>query len=191
MPEIIPNWHPILAHLTVALLATAAGLYGLSVVAPRSSVWAATCLTVAKWNLWLGTIITVATIAAGFYAYATVVHDTPSHAAMTVHRNWALATAAAFGLLAVLTFLRRRNVKPSRSLAVMLLGAGVLLGVTGWKGGELVYRYGMGVMSLPDANNHRHASGAKSGYGRHLHPASSSHKMRRTRFHHHGDSSHQ
>ncbi|NOR51996.1 MAG: hypothetical protein GQ470_05195, partial [Gammaproteobacteria bacterium] len=43
----------------------------------------------------------VLTVASGLYAYNTVAHDTPSHAAMTLHRDWALATVGLFSLLTI------------------------------------------------------------------------------------------
>ena len=47
--------------------------------------------------------------------------------------------------------------------ALALSAAALLLGATGWHGGELVYRYGLGVLSLPAAegegHDHVHADG--------------------------------
>ena len=80
--EIIPNWHPILVHFTVALLSISGLLY----LAGRA-LKNANLLLVARWNLWIGAIITIGTVLAGFYAYNTVAHDAPSHAAMTDHKT--------------------------------------------------------------------------------------------------------
>ncbi|MBL4885747.1 MAG: hypothetical protein JKY95_14600, partial [Planctomycetaceae bacterium] len=76
--EIIPNWHPIFVHFTVGLLSISALFYLAGLVLRKP-----TFLIVARWNLWVGGAITVATVLAGFYAYGTVAHDALSHAAMT------------------------------------------------------------------------------------------------------------
>lgn len=140
MIEIIPNWHPIFVHFTIGLLGISALFYLAGVVLKKEHL-----LQVARWNLWIGALITIGTVLAGWYAYNTVNHDGHSHTAMTNHRNWALPTAAAFILLALWSFIRRTK-EPAALFMICLLLATAALGVTGYKGGELVYRHGMGVM---------------------------------------------
>ena len=164
MPEIIPNWHPLFVHFTVALLITATGLFLLGTLASGKQ-WSATALKVAHINLWLGALVTIGTVITGLYAYNTVDHDTPSHIAMTDHRNWALPTAAAFAVLALWSMaIYRRSVKVGIPFLVVLLIAAGALSATAWKGGELVYRHGLGVMSLPNT------SSSGEGHSGHAHP---------------------
>ncbi len=151
--------HPIFVHFTVALLLTGSALYVLATLAPSGAKWKQTSLAVAHWNLWIGALVTVLTVSAGFLSYYTVAHDTPSHAAMTDHRNWAIATAAVFLLLVIWSFIRRNIEEPAPILAVLLVGASALLGITGLKGGELVYQYGLAVKSMPQSDSHDHAAG--------------------------------
>ncbi len=162
MIEIIPNWHPIFVHFTVALLTTATLLFLVAAIA-RSQPWADAVLTTAHWNLWLGAALTVLTVAAGFYAYNTVTHDDPSHAAMTDHRNWAVGTALLFWALALYAawWRRRYGTLNSAFVAITIVASG-LLATTAWKGGELVYRHGLGVLSLPQAEGEGHAHEAGS-----------------------------
>lgn len=151
--EIIPNWHPVFVHFTVALLSTSVGLYVVSAFINQDKL-KNQCHTVARWNLWLGMAITVVTLLTGWYAYNTVAHDEPSHLAMTDHRNWALITAGVFFLLSVWSVFQHRKKKVvSHYLTVGLVIAFVLLASTAWRGGEVVYRYGLGVMSLPQAES--------------------------------------
>ncbi|MEN8171166.1 MAG: DUF2231 domain-containing protein [Pseudomonadota bacterium] len=156
MIEIIPNWHPIFVHFTVALFSVSTGLYVLSLLIPDGKLkeqWR----TVARWNLWLGMAITVITVLTGWYAYNTVVHDEPSHLAMTDHRNWALVTASLFLIATVWSILRHRAEKEASPLLLLLLVVAMAsLGSTAWRGGEVVYRYGLGVMSLPNTGQHEH-----------------------------------
>lgn len=162
--EFIPNIHPIFVHFTVALLSTSMGLFLLGFIISERT-WSERFLTVAQWNLWLGVGVTVITIGTGLYEYYTVTHDELSHVAMTNHRNWAFFTASIFFVLgpwSLLTYWKKRKIKSS-FIATLVL-ATVMLMVTSWKGGELVYRYGLGVLSLPkvvegdsgDSHDHSH-----------------------------------
>jgi len=170
MPEIIPNLHPVFVHFTVALLSISVALFFiLALLRDRlptnlQTQWHA----VARWNLWLGAAITLITGLAGLYAYNTVAHDTPSHMAMTDHRNWAIATIILFTGLAAWSIVRTRAAKThGRLFVVVMVIAGVVLLSTAWRGGEVVYRYGLGVMSLPkaegDGHNHSHGGGHDHG----------------------------
>lgn len=148
MFEIIPNWHPIFVHFTVALLSLAAALFVLLrfVPEPLRQQWE----TVARWNLWIGAAVTVLTGITGFHAYNTVAHDVPSHLAMTVHHNLALITIMIILLLAVWSVMRiRAGIALNGIFLVMMLVTGMMVAVTAWHGAEVVYRYGVGVMSLP------------------------------------------
>ncbi len=165
--EFIPNIHPIFVHFTVALLSTSMGLFLLGFIISERT-WSERFLTVAQWNLWLGVGVTVITIGTGLYEYYTVTHDELSHAAMTNHRNWAFFTASIFFVLgpwSLLTYWKKRKIKSS-FIATLVL-ATVMLMVTSWKGGELVYRYGLGVLSLPkvvegtSGDSHDHSHGEK------------------------------
>lgn len=150
MIEIIPNWHPIFVHFTVALLSLAV-VFWLVGGLLREGALKQQLLVFARWNLWLGTAFGLVTGLAGWDAYNTVAHDGPSHEAMTEHRNWALAALAVFVVLSAWSFLNvRKQRKAGAFFIVVLLAGGGLLASTAWHGGELVYRYGLGVMSLPE-----------------------------------------
>ena len=153
--EIIPNWHPIFVHFSVALLLTATMLFILGKLAPRTASWRTNCLAVARWNLSLGVAITVGTVLAGWYAFNTVGHDGHSHLAMLSHRLWALSTAAAFILLGAWSLVGRKREPHALFVMGLVVASGLLL-VTGYKGGELVFRHGLGVMAMPEAESHDH-----------------------------------
>ena len=160
MIDIIPNWHPIFVHFTVALLATSAALFLLGTFLSGKGV-AEVFIKTAHINLWIGSVITIGTILAGFDAYNTVDHDTPSHLAMTDHRNWALATGALFALITLWSAaIYRRCAKVKAPFLLLLLIATGVLTATAFKGGELVYRHGLGVMSLPNSSGEGHSGHA-------------------------------
>lgn len=161
--QIVPNLHPIFVHFTVALLPLAAGFFLLSRLdgGARAGQWR----TLAFWMLWLGVGISLLTLGSGIYAYNTVDHDTPSHLAMTEHRNWAFGTMVVYLLVGVWSLLEyRKSAAPGWGLVGASLLACLLLASTAWHGGELVYRYGLGVMSLPESSgeghDHDHGEGA-------------------------------
>jgi uncharacterized membrane protein len=171
--EILPNFHPVLVHFTVALFSVATALFvGLPVAGKYLPENLRQQLEiVARWNLWLGAAATILTVAAGFHAYNTVAHDGPSHAAMTDHRNWAIATFVLFLSLAAwsILFVRAGKRLGIPFVALLLIAQLVLLS-TGWRGGELVYRHGLGVLSLPaveagdDGHGHGHDDGDGHGH---------------------------
>lgn len=163
MIEIIPNWHPMLVHFTVGLLSASTFLF-LARFLMKPGAFKTQAETAALWMLWLGAGFTVLTVAAGFYAFTTVGHDAPSHAAMKEHRNLGLPTAAVFLALAGYSFARFRKSKPLPGFFPWAMAAAaILLGVTAWHGAELVYRHGLGVMSLPEVEGEGHSHDAAEG----------------------------
>jgi len=170
MIEIIPNWHPIFVHFTVALLSISVLFFFLA----RYGVplrWRDQWTAAAYWTLWAGAAISVITVAAGWYAFNTVKHDDAAHEMMIEHRNWAISTFLYFGAMATWAWFIARRAQPAPVifLVAMLIGAGALMS-TAWHGGELVYRHGLGVISLPKpegpGHSHQH-SGAAQEHGDH------------------------
>lgn len=166
--EIIPNWHPIFVHFTVALFSTAVFLFFLAYVTSYTKLKSISFFSeieiVARWCLWLSAVFSIITVSFGFYAYYTVKHDAISHAAMTTHRNWALITASIIVLSTLWSVWRHyKKIKLTLTfLLVILIGEGLLV-TTAWHGGEVVYRYGIGVMSLPKVEKvgHQHSHNPK------------------------------
>ncbi len=158
MSLVEPNLHPLIVHFAIALLIT--GPIFLVIAALRPNSQRDGIQVAGDWMFFLGLVSALAAIGAGLQAYYSVQHDGPSHAAMTDHRNWAFVTAGLFLAFGVWRYLKR-NLRPSTLFAVLLLIPVTMLGVTGWKGGHLVYSYGLGVSSLPaatgDGHDHEHA----------------------------------
>ncbi|AYO83214.1 putative membrane protein [Methylobacterium sp. PvP062] len=159
MIEVIPNWHPVAVHFTVALLITASVLFAAGTLF-RTAPLGDALTTAARWNLAIGIAVTVATLATGWSAYNTVAHDAASHENMTVHLRWAVATALIFLVAGGVAWSeRRKGAGAGIVLLALLAGGSGTLAVTGWLGGENVYRYGLGVMALPKSGDHVHPGG--------------------------------
>ena len=100
MFEIIPNWHPFFVHFTIALLSMSVVFFVLLKFSGSHPI-KENFRILAYWNLWLGTGFAIVTAIAGWFAYNSVAHDTPSHLAMTDHKNWALITLLVFFVLSI------------------------------------------------------------------------------------------
>ena len=149
--EILPNWHPILVHFTIAFVVTCA----ISQIFRTSNEDKQRTLESFQNVLTpLAFLAILATVATGLYAYYTVQHDSPSHAAMTDHRNWAFITTLTF---VVSCGLWKWSKHRARAITTVLFALSLLLiSVTGFKGGELVFQYGVGVRSMPEVSGDGH-----------------------------------
>ncbi|CAG4884968.1 conserved membrane protein of unknown function [Georgfuchsia toluolica] len=160
MPEIIPNLHPLLVHFPIALLSVAA-FFHVTAIGMRGKSCATHCAVVAHAALWLGALAALPAAFFGWQAFNSVNHDEAGHAAMLVHRSWALATLVLLAVLAGWDAWRNKvEAIPEGWFATAVIAAWAMVAVTAWHGGELVYRHGLGVMALPEA---------EAGHGSHNH----------------------
>ena len=149
MLEIIPNLHPAVVHLPIALTVTAL-LFSLAARLMPQSRFVTQWTGVGHWTLWLAALTAIVAVAFGWQAYNSVNHDEAGHMAMTLHRNWALPTTFGLVLLAAWDAWRYRDNKVmSWPIVVILLVISLAVLKTAWFGGEVVYRHGIGVMALP------------------------------------------
>jgi len=156
MFEIIPNWHPAFVHFPI-VFATAAVFFAALGVLYKTKPWAQQCLLFGHWMLWAAAIFACIAAVFGWFAYNSVEHDEAGHQAITLHAYWALSAVGALVLLAALDAHSRRFVgMPGYGFLVLLAVAWALVISTAWHGGEVVFRHGLGVMSLPKPENHGH-----------------------------------
>ncbi len=152
MPEIIPNLHPLLVHFPVALVSVSAFFHVAAIVMRSKSACVTHCKVLAHTTLWLGALTALPTAAFGWQAFNSVNHDEAGHAAMLVHRAWALITLAVLVVLAGWDAWRSKvDTPPVWWFVGAVIGAWGMVATTAWHGGELVYRHGLGVMALPAA----------------------------------------
>jgi len=165
MIEIIPNFHPALVHFPIALTTAALAFTAIGTLFWNRS-YAAQCRTAGRWMLWAAALSALMAAAFGWFASNSVAHDEVSHAAMMLHRNWALGTLTALLVLAAWDWWRGRFGRmPSQGFLGLLVAAWLLVTSTAWHGAELVYRHGLGVMSIPkpERSGHAHDHGEDHG----------------------------
>lgn len=130
--------HPALVHFPLALWFTAVFWDAVGWLRPDPLWW-----QMAYWCLALGLAASLPALIAGLADYLDL---PPEHAgvdAATAHMMAMLSATAAFGASWMLRALHGAASAPSQwALLAAFLGA-LLLGIGGWLGGTLVYRYGV------------------------------------------------
>lgn len=146
MPAIVPNWHPLAVHFPIALATTAGLLLLAGHLLPRATALP----TAGRLLILLAAPSAVIASLLGWHAFQSVEHDAAGHAVMIRHRTWALTSTASLLLLALWDGRRwLAGRAPSRLVTAASLAVIGGLGMTGWLGGEMVYRHGIGI--LPSA----------------------------------------
>jgi uncharacterized membrane protein len=146
--KIVPGWHPLVVHFPLALVITAT-LFLLTARLLRRESYAATLATVGTWNLCLGAVTALFALATGLAAMIGLHAGVTAHLALSLHVKWAIFTTLALVLLAVWRGAgSAQESRPPWIFMWVLLAATAALIVTGYLGGENVYRYGMGVAIL-------------------------------------------
>ncbi|MFZ5877383.1 MAG: DUF2231 domain-containing protein [Nitrospirota bacterium] len=134
--------HPIIVHFPIALLSTAMFFEVLERAMKRDVLREA-----ATWLLGLGFLGALAATASGILAEEAAEEAGVPERAIETHELFAFATLAVFATLLAIRWLQKKRRLPEFPgvfLAIGLVGV-ALIGLTGYFGGDLVYRYGAGV----------------------------------------------
>lgn len=147
---ITPNTHPIFVHFTIGLNITAIIIFCLHRVLPHQKQFQREWLITAYWSLWIGTLITTLTVITGIHAFYTTAHDKIASSIIKLH-----------GGLAVLLFIMLwgysgwsiksylKKTAPSLLFITSGIILAILITVIGKLGGELVFKYQVGVNEKP------------------------------------------
>ena len=134
-------------HFPLALVVTAT-LFLASARLLRRESYAATLATVGTWNLCLGAFAALFALATGLAATIGLHAGAAAHQSLSAHVKWAIFTTLALVLLAVWRGAgSAQESRPSWIFMLVLLAATAALIVTGYHGGQNVYRYGIGVLT--------------------------------------------
>jgi len=137
------EWHPIAVHFPLALVTTGAAALGAARFWERRR---ATLATIGTWNLCLGAFGALVAVATGLAALVSVEIGAAARAAVALHVKWAIFTTMGVLLLAVWRAAGAdQDSRPSRWFLGVLWALVAALIVTGYHGGQNVYRYGVGV----------------------------------------------
>jgi uncharacterized membrane protein len=143
--HIVPGWHPMIVHFPLALIVIAAFSLSVARVSPRERI-AATLATVGTWNLCLGAIAVLFALGSGLAAVIDLHVGLAARQAISAHVKSAVVMTVLVALVAVWRGAGTRpDSRPSWLFLLMLWVATAMLIVTGYRGGQNVYRYGIGV----------------------------------------------
>jgi uncharacterized membrane protein len=147
------NPHPLLVHFPIAFLTVFFVLEWYAVVARKKNMQ-----QLAGLLLYSGTIGAIATAAAGLYAAKTVPHSQEVHEIMEWHGGIGLFVT---GTAIILSLWRRFSRAPHTTMTktfslilATLMTVALFFGAD--LGGFMVYRYGVGVKAVKQAENHTH-----------------------------------
>lgn len=142
------TWHPLIVHLPLVLLPLSAAL-DLAALARKEAGWHRLAFVL----LWLGILSAAAAVLSGNSAADPYRQDPALRVPVEAHEDWAtgvLLLFLALGLVRVPLEMQRRFAGPRFILWLLAALAGcVLVWVTGHSGGELVFRFGVGVHPKP------------------------------------------
>jgi uncharacterized membrane protein len=143
--RLVPGWHPVVVHFPIALIVTAACSLSAARLlrAPRI---AETLAIVGTWTLGVGAFGVLFALGTGLAAVTDLQVGAAAHLAISSHVKSAILTAV---LVLSAAMWRGAGVaetaRPSWGFMLVLWVATSSLIVTGYRGGQNVYRYGVGV----------------------------------------------
>jgi uncharacterized membrane protein len=143
--NIVPGWHPMVVHFPLALVLIATPLLLAARLLRREAI-ASTAAIVGTWNLCLGAIAAAFALATGLAALLDLDVSAAARQAIALHMKWAMFSTLALVLLAVWRGAGTvKGSRPSWVFIIVLLAATAALVVTGYRGGQNVYEFGVGV----------------------------------------------
>ncbi len=141
----VPGWHPLVVHFPLGLVITSTALLWAARLRSLAR-HAATLNIVGTWNLCLGTLAAFFALATGLAAVLDLHVGAAAHLAISLHLKWAILSTLMLVLLSVWRGAgSAQESQASWLFLAVLLAACASLAVTGYRGGQNVYRYGVGV----------------------------------------------
>jgi uncharacterized membrane protein len=143
--RLVPGWHPVIVHFPLALIVTAACFFSAARML-RAVRTAETLAIVGTWTLGVGALGLLFALGTGLAAVIDLQVGAAAHQAISSHVKSALLTA----VLVLSTAVWRaagvsQETRPTWGFMLLLWVATASLIVTGYRGGQNVYRYGVGV----------------------------------------------
>jgi uncharacterized membrane protein len=145
MMQLVPGWHPVIVHFPLALIVTAACCFSAARVL-RTSSTAGTLAMVGTWTLGFGALGLLFALGTGLAAVIDLRVGAAAHQAISSHVKSAILSAVLVLSAAVWRGAGAApEARPSWGFMLVMWLATSSLIVTGYRGGQNVYRYGVGV----------------------------------------------
>jgi uncharacterized membrane protein len=135
--------HPYVVHFAVALILSSVLLFFVAALF-RSRPWAETLRVVARWNLWLGSPLALASIGTGFFDYIDAQCDAATVADTVIHRRSGALTFWS-SLIAAVAVYRTQQRAPGPLLLAWLALVGAAAVTVTVLGTQLTYQRALGV----------------------------------------------
>ncbi|MDA1029140.1 MAG: hypothetical protein O3B41_08835 [Bacteroidetes bacterium] len=153
IPDWAPNLHPLVVHFPIALLFIAALMDTIGLMFKNEPMWRNSAFLLYV----LGTLGAVGAFYAGKAAGDSVFLATEANALLTDHADMAKYTVYFFGgyaLLRIIFFFAKMETRTGIRAIMYFLGIGglALVWATADRGGQLVFKYGVGVAAVGDVS---------------------------------------
>jgi uncharacterized membrane protein len=140
--RLVPGWHPVIVHFPLALIVTAACSLSVARVL-RASRTAETLAIVGTWTLGIGAVGLLFALGTGLAAVVDLHVGAAAHQAIASHVKSAILTAVLVLSAAVWRGAgAAEKARPSWGFMLVMWVATSSLIVTGYRGGQNVYRFG-------------------------------------------------
>jgi len=135
------NIHPLFVHYPIALFTAFLVAEFFGVILKNEDF-----LCAASFCLYLGTIAALFTVAAGYYAAATVEHSEAVHAIMENHEGFGVTVLIIAAFLSAWRLYVRRRFSPKAQILhiIMAFALAIIIALGADLGGLMVYKYGVG-----------------------------------------------
>jgi uncharacterized membrane protein len=142
--------HPMFVHFTIGLTIASIFCY-FAALCTKGEKIKKDLFATSFWMLLLASIATIFTLISGYLQFISVAHDGVSHTAMVDHRYWAIGSASLLFILCAWFIVKyRKNNFSGKLFPLLLIGLAACIANTAYKGGNLVYKFGLGVESTPE-----------------------------------------
>lgn len=143
--RLVPGWHPAIVHFPLALVITASCFLGAARVL-RASRAAETSAIVGTWTLVVGALGLLFALGTGLAAVVDLNLGAAAHESVSAHVKSAILTTVLVLSAAVWRGAGvAQEARPSWGFILLMLLAASSSIVTGYRGGQNVYRHGVGV----------------------------------------------
>jgi len=169
------NIHPMTVHFTIGLFMAAVFFELFGKMLSKESLRIA-----GRWNLLVALLCAILSVSTGLYAESTAPHSGQVHEMLEKHEALGITVLVIVVVMNIYNLFLKKRLKPIFDTVYIVIGiAGlVVISFGAYYGGEMVYRYGVGVKAIvveEESGGHDHSAHSKKaakkddGHGGHEH----------------------